>query len=83
MFPFSECLSVHKLKGYKNVCFQGSFTDVILGFLTYDPETEKEAMKWLHGNQKSKANTGTQTHKLFLRLTGEHQHVISLLPVHE
>ena len=50
--------------------FQGSFTDVILGFLTYDPETEKEAMKWLDGNQKLKVNTGTKIHKLFWDLWG-------------
>lgn len=50
--------------------FQGSFTDVILGFLTYDPETEKEAMKWLDGNQKLKVNTGTKIHKLFWDLRG-------------
>lgn len=43
--------------------FQGSFTDVFLGFLTYDPETEKEASEvtWMEPEVESQyGNTDSQ-----------------------
>lgn len=64
--------------------FQGSFTDVFLGFLTYDPETEKEASEvtwWESEVEGQYRNTDSQA---FLETwRGGHQHVILLLPVYE